>query len=407
MSAPSTELPPTAGLPLRWHDFLPGGEPLGKTLAGLFGTPEMQLECSGTAALWVALRTLQRLHPDRSVVVIPAYTCPLVAIVVHTLGLELRLCDLLPGQLDMDPMQLARLCDARTLAVLPTHLGGRVADVTTARTIAHRHGAHVIEDAAQALGAFSQGGSVGLRADIVFFSLAAGKGLSLYEGGLLFSNNPGLQRELRSTSHREIGRQWRLELLRCAQLLGLAICYRPRLLPYVYGRPQRAALAAGNMEEAVGDVFPLQVPRHQVSRWRQNIGHRAAARLPALLHSGRERAAHWRARLSHLPNLRVLGDRPGDEGVWPVLLLYFDNPDHRDAVLRRLWTQRLGVSCMFVHALPDYAYLQPLFTDDDTVMPNARAFAERTLTIGNSAWLDEPSFKRILAVLQNVLAVDS
>ena len=29
------ELPPTAGLPLRWRDFLPGKGPLGETLAGL------------------------------------------------------------------------------------------------------------------------------------------------------------------------------------------------------------------------------------------------------------------------------------------------------------------------------------------------------------------------------------
>lgn len=407
MSAPTTELPPTAGLALHWRDFLPGGQALGKTVARLFNTPEMQLECSGTSALWVALRTLQRLHPDRTAVVLPAYTCPLVAIAVHTLGLQLRLCDLQPGQLDMDPIQLARLCDAHTLAVLPTHLGGRVADVVTARAIAHHHGAYVIEDAAQALGAFSQGRSVGLHADIAFFSLAAGKGLSLYEGGLLFSNNPRLQQELKLTSQREINHQWRLELRRCIQLLGLAVCYRPRLLPFVYGKPLRTALAAGHAEDAVGDVFPLQIPRHRVSRWRQNIGHRAAARLPALLHSGRERAAHWRSRLSHLPNLRVLGDRPGDEGVWPVLLLYFDNPDHRDAVLSRLWTQGLGVSCMFVHALPDYAYLQPLLEDGNTTAPNAHALAARALTIGNSAWLDEARFKRILAVLEDVLAGDS
>jgi dTDP-4-amino-4,6-dideoxygalactose transaminase len=107
-----------------------------------------------------------------------------------------QLCDTRHGHFDFDPGQLKRLADARTLAILPTHLGGRIADVELACEVARSAGAWVIEDAAQALGARVGNSSVGLRGDIGFFSLAAGKGLSLHEGGLLVSRDDELRAAL-------------------------------------------------------------------------------------------------------------------------------------------------------------------------------------------------------------------
>ena len=160
------EIPPTAGLPLRLGDLRPGRPELTESVAAQLGTPPLQLECSGTAALWLSLRMLRERQPQRTVVVAPAYTCPLVAIAIHQAGLQLRLCDLRPDHWDMDPQALAAACRRDTLAVLPTHLGGRVADIDTAMAIAADAGAFVIEDAAQSLGAFDRGASVGMRGDI-------------------------------------------------------------------------------------------------------------------------------------------------------------------------------------------------------------------------------------------------
>jgi perosamine synthetase len=101
------EIPPTAGLPLRLTDLLPRRPALAETVARQLGTPALQLTCSGTAALLVALRTLSERSPDRRTVVVPAYTCPLVAIAVHSLGLELRLCDTRADHFDMDTQALA------------------------------------------------------------------------------------------------------------------------------------------------------------------------------------------------------------------------------------------------------------------------------------------------------------
>ena len=394
MIALPRELPPTAGLPLQASDFLPGWSELSVVLGRQLGTPALQLTCSGTAALLIALRTLRQRAPQRDTVVVPAYTCPLVAIAVHAAGLRVQLCDTRPGHFDMDPDALRAACSERTLAVLPTHLGGRVADVDTAVSIAREVGAWVIEDAAQALGARLGDHSVGLRGDIGFFSLAAGKGLSLFEGGLLVCTDPDLRAALRATASRVAPRDLRWELRRCAELLGLALCYRPSLLPLVYGRPLRHALQCHALEEAVGDVFPLQVPQHRVSRWRQSVGARAARRLPAFQQAARERGLQLRARLQQLPGVTVLADAPGTQGSWPLLMVRLPSQRARDAALATLWPAGLGVSRMFIHALPDYAYLRGIVPAVAT--PQAQDFAARMLTIGNSPWWTDADVDAIL-----------
>lgn len=397
MSLFARELPPTAGLPMQASDFLPGGGDLREILASQLGTPPLQLTCSGTHALLIALRTLRRRAPRRDTVIMPAYTCPLVPIAVHSLGLRVQLCDTRRGHFDFDPGQLKRLADARTLAILPTHLGGRIADVDLANEVARAAGAWVIEDAAQALGARVGNSSVGLRGDIGFFSLAAGKGLSLHEGGLLVSRDDALRAALAQHAAEQTRFNLRWELLRSVQLLGLAACYRPSLLSLVYGNPLRRALQRGDLEEAVGDIFALDIPQHRVSRWRQNIGANAARRLPAFLQAGRLRALQLRVQLAQLPAVEVVDGLAGTGGTWPMLMLLLPSQQARDGVLKELWPRGLGVSRMFIHALPDYTYLRGIVPGDP--MPKARDFAARMLTLGNSAWQTREDTAEILQAL--------
>lgn len=396
------EIPPTAGLPLRAVDLLPGRGALAETLARQLGTPPLLLTCSGTAALLVALRTLRERTPQRHVVVVPAYTCPLVAIAVHSLGLQLRLCDVRPGHFDMDPQALANACREDTLAVIPTHLAGLVADVDMACAIARLAGAWVIEDAAQALGARDRGQSVGLRGDIGFFSLATGKGLSIYEGGLLMARDPSLREALQRTHEATTPREGGWELRRSAQLLGLAALYRPGGLALAYGMPLRRALRHGDPVAAVGDDFPAAIPLHRVGRWRQGVGARAAARWPAFLAARRAQASRRVARLRHIGGLDVITPAAGTEGSWPFLLLRLRDEASRDAVLARWWSAGVGISRLFVHALPDYAYLADRVPQAPA--PHARDFAQRTLTLSNSPWLDDATFERVVVAIEQELS---
>jgi perosamine synthetase len=395
------ELPPTAGLPLRLGDLHPGAPTLAADIAALLDTPPLQLECSGTAALLIALITLRELQPQRRRVVVPAFTCPLVAIAVQQAGLELQLCDLRHGHYDMDPAALRAACDERTLAIVPTHLAGRVADVDDALAVARQVGAYVIEDAAQALGARRDGVSVGLAGDVGFFSLAAGKGLSIYEGGLLLARDPSLRERLARTATRLVPRRPGWEWKRLIELLGYAALYRPCGLRLAYGNPLRRALRRGDPVAAVGDDFPLTIPLHRVGRWRQAVGAHAAVRLPAFLDRLSAQVQRRLSRLRRIGGVEVFDDDAGARGTWPFLLLLLPDRQRRDAALAQLWPSGYGVSRLFIHALPDYAYLAGIVPAQD--VPHARDFAARSLTIGNSPWMTDADFEAVCAALEAVL----
>ena len=101
--------------------------------------------------------------------------------------------------------------------------------------------------------------------------------------------------------------------------------------------------------------------------------------------------------LAQLRAVEVVDGLAGTGGTWPMLMLLLPSQRARDAAVDELWPRGLGASRMFIHALPDYAYLRGIVAQDD--MPNARDFAARMLTLGNSAWQTGEETAQILRAL--------
>ncbi|WP_434778038.1 DegT/DnrJ/EryC1/StrS family aminotransferase [Neisseria sp. Ec49-e6-T10] len=389
------EIPPTAGLPPFLTDLISFDKGSLVDRASLyFNLPFFQLECSGTAAFIIILMALKKLEPNRKEVIIPAYTCPLMVLAIKKCNLQIKICDLAYENIDFDFDHLANLVNEHTLAIVPTHLGGRVVDVAKAKNIAQQHGAFVIEDAAQALGA-----DVGQIADVSFFSLAVGKGLSIFEGGLISSHNTSLQHHIKQTSaqlsHFNLG--W--ELRRTVEFIGYSFCYRPQILSFVYGHPRRKALKKQNLIEAVGDFFD-EIPIHKVGKFRQNAGFHALTRLPQYLNDTNKQAMVRLDRLSKIKEVKVIQDQ-NQQGIWPFFMVLVPVEQIRNHILDELWSTPLGVSRLFIHALPDYLYLQELVPS--TPVSNARDLANRMFTISNSLWLTDDLFEKICQTIENIM----
>ncbi|MEP7242577.1 MAG: DegT/DnrJ/EryC1/StrS family aminotransferase [Gammaproteobacteria bacterium] len=390
-------MPPTAGLPLGWRDLSAGRTAdFAERVAAFLEVAEVQIECSGTACLIVALSAL-RDSSTRRTVIIPAYTCPLVPLAIANCGLKVKICDLAREHFDMDPRRLAALCDSDTLAVMPTHLAGRIADLEAASMCAQRVGARVIEDAAQAFAQGKRNLCASPAADVTFFSLAVGKGLTLYEGGVLYAPDTELRSAMAAASARIIGRHRFLECRRVVQLLGYAALYRPLALSFAYGAPLRRAIDRGDLAGAVGDRLPRRLALHRVGSWRRRVGTRALARLPEFQQAAIARANTRVSRLQRVPSLKVFADPPGVQGSWPCLLVLMPTQTARDSALVWLWRAGLGVTRLFVHALEDYPDLHSIVPQVGAV--RARNFASRTLTVTNSPWLTDSQFEHIAAVL--------
>ena len=395
---PWRELPPTAGLPLQWRDFFArtGRPAFEEGLARFLGVPSVQVECSGTSGLVIAFEALKR-RSSRRTVVLPGYTCPLVPLAAARAGLQIKLCDTRPDRFDLDLNHLAAICDSETLCIVPTHLGGLVTALPGVLEIARRVGAAVIEDAAQALGARWKGRPVGTFGEIGIYSLACGKGLTLYEGGVLVAQDASLRTLLNEVGRQEAPFHRWMECKRFVELLGYRLFYNPLGLRLTYGLSLRRWLKRGDPVRAVGDRFDNEIPMHTVGAWRKTIGAAALMRLPSALAEQEERARRRVKALGKIAGIRVLDDLPESTGTWPFIMVLFDSDRACSRALSVLWSAGVGVTRLFVHALTGYPQLKGIVPNAS--LPHAESFASRCLTITNSPWLTEDEFHRIAEIL--------
>lgn len=175
-----------------------GGDPatdLARFLARRYGAGVTLLLGSGTGALRVALRTAMGMTGTRTVA-LPAYTCYDVATAALGAGAEPVLYDVEPGTLgpDWDSLEAALRAGAGILVVSP--LFGIPVAWDRLEAAAERHGAVVVEDAAQGHGARWRGRRLGSLAPLSVLSFARGKGWTGGSGGAVLARGAGAERSL-------------------------------------------------------------------------------------------------------------------------------------------------------------------------------------------------------------------
>ena len=175
-----------------------GHQDLARRLAEQLGVANPVFVSSGRAALAILLNELRQ-HSDRREVVIPAYTCFSVPSAVARTGLTIRLCDVDPKTLDLDPNALLRLDLKKVLCIVPSGLYGLPADLVALEGIARRAGAFLVDDAAQCLGATQEGRACGSFGDAGFYSLGRGKGITTMGGGILVTNRQDMAQGIAQT----------------------------------------------------------------------------------------------------------------------------------------------------------------------------------------------------------------
>lgn len=100
--------------------------------------------------------------------------------------------DIEPDSFCLDPKSVEACITKRTKAIIVVHLFGGVADMDPIMEIAERHNLIVVEDAAQAPGAYYKGKPVGTIGHIGGFSLNFHKHIHSGEGGLIVTDDEEL-----------------------------------------------------------------------------------------------------------------------------------------------------------------------------------------------------------------------
>ena len=164
--------------------------------AAYCGTEHCVALNSGTSALHMALLALDVGPGDEVITVSSTFIATIAAI--RYVGAVPVFVDVDPQTWTMDPNALEGVISSKTKAIMPVHLHGRVADMSSICAIAEAHGLHVIEDAAQAHGATHKGRPAGSFGAIGCFSFYPGKNLGAYgEGGAAVTSNADLAHKMR------------------------------------------------------------------------------------------------------------------------------------------------------------------------------------------------------------------
>jgi dTDP-4-amino-4,6-dideoxygalactose transaminase len=156
-------------------------------LSEYIGVRHARCLASCTAALMLSLKVLDVGPGDE--VLVPAMTFVASANAVEHTGATPVLVDSEPGHglIDLDAAEAA--VTPRTKAVMPVHLAGRPVDMDRLAAFRDRHGVHVIEDAAHAIGAEWHGRRVGSWGNVTAFSFYATKNITTIEGGALVTES--------------------------------------------------------------------------------------------------------------------------------------------------------------------------------------------------------------------------
>jgi dTDP-4-amino-4,6-dideoxygalactose transaminase len=181
---------------------------------------------SGTDALLASLIAIG-VGPGDEVVTSP-YTFFATAGTIVRLGAKPVFVDIDPTTFNIDPDLLSPALSERTRALIPVHLYGQMADMAPLLDIAGTRHIHVIEDAAQAIGAEYRGHRAGSMGHLGCFSFFPSKNLGGFgDGGMVVSNDQELASKvalLRNHGahpkyyHSVVGGNFRLDAIQAAIL---------------------------------------------------------------------------------------------------------------------------------------------------------------------------------------------
>ena len=161
--------------------------------AAFLGDPELHCIAvnSATAGLHLALEAIGVGPGDE--VITTTHTFTATAEVVRYLGADVKLVDIDPATLNIDPAAVEQAITARTKAIIPVHYAGLAADLSAIHELAADCGLKVVEDAAHALPTTCGGQMVGtLDSDATVFSFYANKTITTGEGGMLVTRDAAL-----------------------------------------------------------------------------------------------------------------------------------------------------------------------------------------------------------------------
>ncbi len=326
---------------------------------------------SATAGLHLALEALGIGPGDE--VITTTHTFTATAEVVRYLGADVKLVDIDPATLNIDPAAVEAAITPRTKLIMPVHFAGLAADMPALLAIAKKHGLKVVEDAAHALPTTCGGQLVGtLASDATVFSFYANKTITTGEGGMLVTRDKALA-----------------ERARVMRLHGMnrdAFDRFTATVPSWYYE----VVAPGFKYNLTDIAAALGI--HQLKRVRGFQQRRAQI------------AAQYDAAFAGLPLVPAPRPLNGDMHAWHLYVLRLADGAgvERDRFIERLFEAGIGCS---VHYIP--LHLHPYWRDryalDAAMFPHSQRAFERMLSLPLYTRMCDADVHRVVQAVRSAL----
>jgi dTDP-4-amino-4,6-dideoxygalactose transaminase len=388
-------LPPTAA-PIPFWDLVSGvfstfadqraESRLKRQIQEYFNVKHVFLVSSGKAGLYLSLRVMQ-VSSERKEVVIPAYSSFCLASAVARTGLPVRLCDIDPETLDFDLAKLKSLVSEKTLAVIPVHNYGLVCNMREIQRIALEKGAYVLEDAAQAAGAWVGNLKIGTIGDVGILSLGRDKNICALGGGVILTDREPLALlidELLALYPREPF------LSECSGMLtGMALS--------LFLHPKRYALPAHLHFLNFGtNAFDSGFRIARFSTVNAEVGRRAFLSLDRYNEIRIRNARLLYHRLRYNESLGIPNPDPAAQSVYLRFPILFRKKETRRRVFRGLSQRGLGASCSYPIPLNEIHEFKPYLSAEEGC-PGAKYVADRILTLPTHPYVNQDDIRKIVS----------
>jgi len=327
---------------------------------------------SATAGLHLALEALGIGPGDE--VITTTHTFTATAEVVRYLGADVKLVDIDPATLNIDPKQVEAAITPRTKAIIPVHFGGLAADMPAILDIARRHGLKVVEDAAHALPTTCGGRWVGtLGSDATVFSFYANKTITTGEGGMLVTRDAAIAKRAR--------------VMRLHGMNRDAFDRFTATVPSWY-------------YEVVAPGF-----KYNLTDIAAALGLQQLKKAHAFQQARERIAVAYDAGLAGLPLTLPPRALPGDMHAWHLYVMRLTEgaPIDRDRLIERLFDAGIGCS---VHYIP--LHLHPYWRDryglSPQRFPHSQQAYERMLSLPIYPRMGEGDVRRVVEAMRKILA---
>ena len=361
-----------------------------KLLESFFRPYKIKFYDSGTSALAAAiLACINKKNIKMPEVIIPAYSCPdLVSAILFTGGSPV-LVDFIKDRPWIDLDQLQEKITSNTVAIIAVNLFGIPERLQEIKDIASKEDITFIEDSAQSFPISEN--SIKWSGDIVILSFGRGKPVNMLTGGAVLSLEENIG-ELIPAAKDVVN----TGIIGNIKYRIKASIYNLTISPYLYGYLEELPFLH------VGETrFKKLHGIKAMNAATMTFLHR---NIKIFLERENEMQNCYTELLSSIQNDRLIDLATGCFGNnKPYLLRYpvlCSDIDYRERLYVDLKNKGIGVSKMYQNIIPNITGLKDKLFIDET-FDNARAFADRLITLPTHTRITKVDLKNIRTILSS------